>query len=187
MLTIKRYTNRKFYDTEEKGYITLEDITARIREGREVQVIDHASGEDITTVVLTQIVFEQEKKQTGFVPRSVLTGLVQAGGFTIGRMRNALANPLELLKQIDEEIEHRIEVLINRGELAEDEARRWRDKLLADDIAPAETSELDEDAIQRMLDERGVPSRTDLQTLSQQLEDLMRKMEEIETDSSYET
>jgi polyhydroxyalkanoate synthesis regulator phasin len=102
-------------------------------------------------------------------------------------MRNALANPLELLKQIDEEIEHRIEVLINRGELAEDEARRWRDKLLADDIAPAETSELDEDAIQRMLDERGVPSRTDLQTLSQQLEDLMRKMEEIETDSSYET
>ena len=63
MLTIKRYTNRKFYDNEEKGYITLDDITARIREGREVQVIDHESGEDITTVVLTQIIFEQEKKQ----------------------------------------------------------------------------------------------------------------------------
>ena len=184
MLTIKRYTNRKFYDPEEKGYITLEDIAARIREGREVQVIDHESGEDITTVVLTQIIFEQEKKQTGFVPRSVLTGLVQAGGFTIGRMRNALANPLELLKQIDEEIEHRIEVLINRGELAEDEARRWRDKLLAEDITPPEMNELNEIALQRILDERGVPSSKDLKTLSQQLEDLMRKMEDLEIDSS---
>ena len=184
MLTIKRYTNRKFYDNEEKGYITLEDIAARIREGREVQVIDHDSDEDITTVVLTQIIFEQEKKQTGFVPRSVLTGLVQAGGFTIGRMRNALANPLELLKQIDEEIDHRIEILINRGELAEDDARRWRDKLLAEDITPPETSDLDEIAVQRVLDERGVPSSTDLQTLSQQLEDLMRKMEDLEIDSN---
>ena len=184
MLTIKRYTNRKFYDPEEKGYITLEDIAARIREGREVQVIDHVSGEDITTVVLTQIVFEQEKKQAGFVPRSVLTGLVQAGGFTIGRMRSALANPLELLKQIDEEIDHRIEILINRGELAEDEARRWRDKLLVEDITPPEMNELDEIAVQRVLDERGVPSSTDLQTLSQQLEDLMRKIEDLEIDSS---
>ncbi len=187
MLTIKRYTNRKFYDTEEKGYITLENIAERIREGREVQVIDHASGEDITTVVLTQIILEQEKKQTGFVPRSVLTGLVQAGGFTIGRMRNALANPHELLKQIDDEIEHRIEVLINRGELAEDEARRWRDKLLAEDIAPSEVSELNEDAVQRMLDERGVSSSTDIQALSQQLEDLMGKMEDLETDSNQHT
>lgn len=183
MLTIKRYPNRKFYDTEEKRYITLEDIADRIREGREVQVIDNASGEDITTVVLTQIISEQEKKQTGFVPRSVLTGLVQAGGFTIGRMRSALANPLELLKQIDVEIENRIETLINRGELAEDEARRWREKLIAQNLSISNANEIDEEAIQSLLDERGVPSSKDLQSLSQQLEDLMYKLEELETNS----
>jgi len=183
MLTIKRYPNRKFYDTEEKRYITLEDITDRIREGREVQVIDNASGEDITTVVLTQIISEQEKKQTGFVPRSVLTGLVQAGGLTMGRMRSALANPLELLKQIDVEIENRIETLINRGELAEDEARRWREKLIAQNLSTSNTNEIDEEAIQSLLDERGVPSSKDLQSLSQQLEDLMNKLEELETNS----
>lgn len=183
MLTIKRYPNRKFYDTEEKRYITLEDITDRIREGREVQVIDNASGEDITTVVLTQIISEQEKKQTGFVPRSVLTGLVQAGGLTMGRMRSALANPLELLKQIDVEIENRIETLINRGELAEDEARRWREKLIAQNLSISNANEIDEEAIQSLLDERGVPSSKDLQTLSQQLEDLMTKLEELEKNS----
>lgn len=186
MLTIKRYPNRKFYDTEKKRYITLDDISSRIREGREIQVIDQGSGEEITSVVLTQIIFEQEKKQTGFVPRSVLTGLVQAGGFTIGRMRSALANPLELLKQIDEEIEHRIEVLIKQGELAEDEARRWRDKLLAQNITPTDSSPLDENEMQRLLDERGVPSRKDLDTISGQLEDLMGKLEELETDSGQE-
>lgn len=183
MLTIKRYPNRKFYDTEEKRYITLEDITDRIREGREVQVIDNASGEDITTVVLTQIISEQEKKQTGFVPRSVLTGLVQAGGLTMGRMRSALANPLELLKQIDVEIEDRIETLINRGELAEDEARRWREKLIAQDLSTSNANEIDEEAIQSLLDERGVPSSKDLQSLSQQLEDLMNKLDDLETNS----
>ncbi len=180
MLTIKRYPNRKFYDTEEKRYITLDDISDRIRAGREVQVIDQGSGEEITSVVLTQVIFEQEKKQSGFVPRSVLTGLVQAGGYTMGRMRSALSNPLELLKQIDEEIEGRIDRLIKQGELAEDEARRWRDKLLSENETDAPKPGLDEDQFQRLLDERGVPTRTELETLTEQLEILMDKLEGID-------
>lgn len=183
MLTIKRYPNRKFYDTEEKRYITLDDISERIRAGREIQVIDQGSGEEITSVVLTQIIFEQEKKQSGFVPRSVLTGLVQAGGYTVGRMRSALANPLELLTQIDKEIESRIDQLIKQGELAEDEARRWRDKLLHDDEQPNQKIELDVDEFQRLLNERDVPSRTELETLSQQLESLMTKLEALDENS----
>jgi polyhydroxyalkanoate synthesis repressor PhaR len=186
MLLIKRYPNRKFYDTEAKKYITLDDISTRIREGREIQVVDQTSGEEITSVVLSQIILEQEKKQTGFVPRSVLTGLVQSGGFTIGRLRKALSNPLEMLKQIDEEIEHRIDLLIKQGEIAEDEARRWRDKLLAQDASPSSTNFLDEKEIQRLLDERGVPSRSDLETLSAQLEDLMDKLDGLESNSGQQ-
>jgi polyhydroxyalkanoate synthesis repressor PhaR len=181
MLMIKRYPNRKFYDTEGKSYITLDEIADRIRKGREIQVIDNASGDDITTVVLTQIILEQEKKQVGFVPRSVLTGLVQAGGFTIGRMRRALANPLELLKQIDEEIERRIVDLINRGELAEDEANSLREKLLSGDVESRDTTQLDENAIKEVLELDGVPTRKDLQALSQQLEDLVEMLEDLET------
>lgn len=182
MLTIKRYPNRKFYDTEEKRYITLEDISDRIRGGREVQVIDQRSGEEITSVVLSQIILEQEKKRSGFVPRSVLTGLVQAGGFTMGRMRRALANPLDVLKQIDEEIAQRIDLLIKRGELAEEEGHLWREKLLKN-LSEKDTSSLDESKIQRLLDERGVPSSSDLELLSQQLEELMEKLEDLETTS----
>jgi polyhydroxyalkanoate synthesis repressor PhaR len=177
MLTIKRYPNRKFYDTEQKRYITLDDISERIRVGREVQVIDQNAGEDITSVVLTQIIFEQEKKNSGFVPRSILTGLVQAGGYTMGRMRSALANPLELLKQIDLEIEGRIDRLIKQGELAEDEARRWRDKLLSDQEHTIPESGMDEDELQRLLDERGIPTRSEIESLTEQIEFLISKLD----------
>lgn len=180
MLIIKRYPNRKFYDTEEKRYITLDDISEKIRAGREVQVVDQSSGEEITSVVLTQIIFEQEKKQSGFVPRSVLTGLVQAGGYTIGRMRSALSNPLEMLKQIDEEIETRIDQLINQGELAEDEARRWREKLLSRNVQTNSQNELEEDQLQHLLAEHGVPTRSEIDSLTSQIDALLHQLDELD-------
>ena len=104
MMIVKRYPNRKLYNTESKQYITLEGIAELIRAGDEVQILDHVTGEDLTAVTLTQIIFEQEKKQSGFLPRSVLTGLVQAGGETLGSLRRTLASPLDLFHQVDQEI-----------------------------------------------------------------------------------
>lgn len=180
MLTIKRYPNRKFYDTEEKCYITLDDISERIREGREVQVIDQGTGEEITSVILTQIILEREKKQSGFIPRSILTSLVQAGGYTVSRMRETLANPRDLLKQINQEIENRIDYLIKKGELAEDEARLWRDKLLLEEEQSNQSIILDEEALKRLIDERGVPTKSELKTLSEQIDNLMRSLEAVD-------
>ncbi len=62
MPLIKRYPNRKLYDTEAKRYVTLENITEMIQKGEEVQVVDYESGEDLTNLTLTQIILEQEKK-----------------------------------------------------------------------------------------------------------------------------
>jgi polyhydroxyalkanoate synthesis repressor PhaR len=179
MVLIKRYPNRKLYDTEIKQYIKLEGIADLIRQGREVQVIDHSTGEDLTTVILTQIIFEQEKKQAGFVPQSVLTGLVQAGGHTLGSLRRALASPLDLLRQIDEEIERRIQVLISRGELAEEEALRLRDQLLAQKRHSADAPEPGKEELERILADRGVPTRQDMQKLVEQIEALNVKLEEM--------
>ena len=82
-LVIKRYPNRKLYDTEAKRYVTLDQVTVLIQDGQEIQVVDHESGEDLTNLTLTQIILEQEKKSDdGFLPRSVLTGLIRAGDQT---------------------------------------------------------------------------------------------------------
>ena len=80
MVLIKRYPNRKLYNTQSRGYVRLESVADLIRQGHEIQVIDHASGEDLTAVLLSQIILVQEKKQAGSAPRAVLAGLVQAGG-----------------------------------------------------------------------------------------------------------
>ena len=68
MPVIKRYPNRKLYDTTAKQYVSLEGIADLVRQGAEVQVVDHATGEDLTTLTLTQIIVEQERLQSGFLP-----------------------------------------------------------------------------------------------------------------------
>ena len=59
---IKRYANRKLYDTESSSYVTLHEIARFVREGEDVQIIDNNSKEDITNVTLAQIIYEEEKK-----------------------------------------------------------------------------------------------------------------------------
>jgi polyhydroxyalkanoate synthesis repressor PhaR len=73
---VKRYANRKLYDTERSCYVTLEDISLMIKEGAEVKVVDNKSGEDLTTVTLAQIIFETEKKNS-FMPLTLLRSLIQ--------------------------------------------------------------------------------------------------------------
>ncbi|MCL7451565.1 MAG: pesticidal protein Cry15Aa [Anaerolineae bacterium] len=186
MPVIKRYPNRKLYDTQAKRYITLEGISELIRLGEEVTVIDHATGEDLTAVTLTQIISEQEKKRSGFLPEAVLTGLVRAGGETISTLRRSLALPLNLSRQVDEEIERRLQALVGRGELAAEEARRLRDHMLAMAHRPAEPAWPSEEDLERMLDQRGVPSREEFQEILEKLEVLAGQLDEIvkDTDSN---
>lgn len=76
---VKRYANRKLYDTERSCYVTLEDISAMITAGDEVRVIDNKTGEDLTSVTLAQIIFETEKKKS-FMPLGLLRELIQNKG-----------------------------------------------------------------------------------------------------------
>jgi polyhydroxyalkanoate synthesis repressor PhaR len=179
MTIIKRYPNRKLYDTEAKQYITLEGIADLIRQGEEVQVVDHATGEDLTALTLTQVILEQEKKRRGFLPQAVLTGLIQAGGETVGTLRRTLASPLNLARQVDDEIERRLQALVSRGELAAEEGRRLRKELLGLGAEPSGAPQLSEQELERLLEERGVPSRRDLQQVLDQLEILSTKLDEM--------
>ncbi len=177
MPIIKRYPNRKLYDTDAKQYITLEGIADLIRQGVEVRVTDYASGEDLTAVTLTQIIFELEKKRSGFLPQSVLTGLIRSGGQTLGALRRTLALPLDLLHQVDEEIERRLQALVARGELAEEEGTRLRDKLLAQGRRLRSAALPSDDELTKLLRERDVVTREDLQAVLDQLEALTAKLE----------
>ncbi len=177
MAVIKRYPNRKLYNTATKQYITLSGIADLIRQGEDVQVVDHATGEDLTALTLSQIIFEQEKRQSGFLPYPVLTGLVRAGGETLSALRRALVSPLGLMRYVDEEIARRINALIEQGELTEREGRRLLGQLV-ESPRLREGYRLDAE-VERILEARGVPTRADLARLNAQLDELAARLDEI--------
>ncbi len=77
-LLIKRYASRRLYNTETSDYVTLEDIAAFIRSGREVQIVDLKTGDDLTRQYLLQIIAEHESRGESVLPIDVLTDLVRS-------------------------------------------------------------------------------------------------------------
>jgi polyhydroxyalkanoate synthesis repressor PhaR len=76
---LKKYSNRRLYDTERNAYVTLNHVGDLIRQGRQVEVIDASTGEDVTAYVLTQIVLEEAKKNNLLLPVSLLHLFIQYG------------------------------------------------------------------------------------------------------------
>jgi len=78
MRLIRRYANRKLYDTVDSQYVTLQQLAALIRQGDEIQVIAHGTNADITTSTMAQIIFEEEKK-TPRLPAQALREIIVSG------------------------------------------------------------------------------------------------------------
>lgn len=83
---IKRYTNRKLYDTCGSQYVTLEQIAQMVRQGEEVQVLDNSTKEDLTSVTLAQIIFEEEKRQRNLISLVAMRQLIQTGGASLSEL-----------------------------------------------------------------------------------------------------
>jgi polyhydroxyalkanoate synthesis repressor PhaR len=77
---VKRYSNRKLYDTRESRYVTLLQIAEMVRTGEEVQIIDNATKEDLTEVTLAQIIYEEQKHHSRSVPLATLRDLIHQRG-----------------------------------------------------------------------------------------------------------
>ena len=80
---IKRYQNRKLYDTLLSRYITLEDLAKMIKNGEDIVVVDNLTEKDITSNTLTQLILETEKKTKGLLPISTLRDIIRTSGGSI--------------------------------------------------------------------------------------------------------
>ncbi len=78
-LILKKYSNRRLYDTEKSTYVTLDDVTETIRHGRPISVADAKTGEDVTSSILTQIVLEEARKKKYLLPPPLLYLIIQYG------------------------------------------------------------------------------------------------------------
>jgi polyhydroxyalkanoate synthesis repressor PhaR len=104
---VKRYANRKLYDTQRSRYVTLDQIAEMIRNGEEVKIVDNNSKEDLTAITLAQIIFEEEKKRS-FMPLSALRNIIQSGG--------------ESIQQFASQTGERVRGIFRRGDGGEGEA-----------------------------------------------------------------
>ena len=106
---IKRYANRKLYDTQRSRYVTLDQIADMIRAGEDVRIIDNNSKDDLTSVTLAQILFEEEKKQRSFLSLKAMRTIIQSGGARFEELVN------QAKKNVDQAT-HKVSHVFQRGQ-----------------------------------------------------------------------
>ncbi|GMT97195.1 hypothetical protein KH5H1_13140 [Corallococcus caeni] len=203
---IKRYTNRKLYDTVESRYVTLDEIAAMIKEGTEVRIVDNRTKEDLTSVTLAQIIFEEEKKKNQ-MPLSVLREIIRHPGESISGFIQKEVTPR--VASIREEAEQRLDKLLRREDGSPQEATPEAAAATpapqaegnAASLNPAELLKASQRAFedfQRRIDERvkqvvenltgNLPALgRDMQALSQRLEELEKKLDAVEKGDKKDT
>jgi len=112
---IKRYGNRKMYDTQASKYVTLDGVADLVRHGEDLRIIDNDSGEDLTAVVFAQVIVEEQKRQNPLIGLPVLRWIIQQGGATLQEILSGVDRGREALeelaqkgmKQLTQTAEHR--------------------------------------------------------------------------------
>jgi polyhydroxyalkanoate synthesis repressor PhaR len=174
---IKRYTNRKLYDTVESRYVTLDEIAQMIKGGAEVKIIDNRSKEDLTSVTLAQIIFEEEKKRSQ-MPLGVLREIIRHGGEAVAGFYQEKAGTLagklgELKSRTDslrEDIEQRVKGMFRKGEEGAKDAVQAGEKAVDDLRSKVDT------AVKQALEAIGGPG-----ALAAEIDRLQKRIHELES------
>ncbi len=110
---IKRYGNRKLYDTLESRYITLEEIARLVRGGSDVKVIDNENGGDLTTITFAQIILEEEKRRSSLLSLGLLRELIQHGEDTLATLRSRVDKGIEAIGSMGELAGRRVQEMVS--------------------------------------------------------------------------
>lgn len=168
---IKRYANRKLYNTDTSRYITLKGIAELIEQGEDVRVIDNETGEDITSVALSQILVDNERSQRA-VPRTLLSDLIQKGGDALyGALKRGVGDAQENIGEFQKSVRRAIRA-------REEEAARWRD-VIGD--AREEWDDRMQGIVERVFKALDLPRRSDIEALNENLERVAQALERLET------
>lgn len=141
---IKRYPNRKLYDTEQSCYVTLEEIAAMVKAGVDVRIIDNKTSEDITSVTLAQVLFEEEKKKKSILGLNLLRKLIQDGQDLVQR---GLTEAQDQINQVRDETEKQLQKVFTRSDVKLEDMKGLVSEFLS-------TRQRNLETFQKSLDER---------------------------------
>jgi polyhydroxyalkanoate synthesis repressor PhaR len=169
---IKRYTNRKLYDTVESRYVTLDEIAEMIKAGAEVKIIDNRTKEDLTSVTLAQIIFEEEKK-TSKMSLETLRDMIRHGGEVAQRLMEGTQAELRgRVEAVRAAAEQRVQSFLRQGQQTSDKAKEL-----------VQASQEAVSALQKKVDERvraAVESMSSLSEVRRSLDEISKRIEGLE-------
>jgi polyhydroxyalkanoate synthesis repressor PhaR len=182
---IKRYTNRKLYDTVESRYVTLDEIAQMIKGGAEVKIVDNRSKEDLTSVTLAQIIFEEEKKRSQ-MPLGVLREIIRHGGEAVagfyaekaGTIAGKLGELRSKTESLREDIEQRVRgvtTIFRPGE----GGSPVKEVMAAGERAVDELRGRVDTAVKTVVESLGAPAAGEIDRLQKRIQELEKRIAEL--------
>jgi len=146
---IKKYQNRKLYDTQDSCYVTLDGIAKMIRDGEEIAVVDNNSKEDVTALILTQVLYEQEKNNQSVLPISILKHIIRSGSNNLFEfMQKYIFGAMDAHMKVQQDLRLHVERLAKKGDLSTDEGTNLLRQI--DRLAETYTTSLDRKIEERL-------------------------------------
>lgn len=174
---IKKYQNRKLYDTKNSCYITLEDIAKMVKTGEEVRVLDNKSKNDVTSVILTQILVDQEKATKSILPLTMLRDIIQKGeGSLFDFIQRYVLLGVNSTQEKMAEAERYVNRLVERGDLSKSEAK----SLLKEVENAPETNQEDFDTFVATRVTDAVRNASALDNIQTKMDTIINRLNEIE-------
>lgn len=177
--TIKRYANRKLYDTEASKYVSLHDILKLIRADEDVEVVDSRTGEDMTSVILAQAMAEEEKTRGSVLSQETLKELIKRGSESLNQiMRKSRYARKGAMQMAEESASKYYKKLLKYGEVDEDEARSYLRHLSRAVTRQRRSLEREvEDRVVDFVETMRLPTRSDLDRISRKIDAIAAKLD----------
>lgn len=186
---IKKYANRKLYDTTAKKYLNLDDVARLIQQGEQIQVIDNDTQQDVTNVVLSSIILDSAKKEASVLPDTMLINLIQRRGEAMMEtFKKSVAAGVEAAGFVQQEIEKRLREAFEKSREQADSLKAFAESLefIFKDLGvrvQKTVEETIEKNMTRLLATMNIPTRQEVQKLeatvnqlSQQIGQLTKKL-----------
>lgn len=186
MALIKRYSNRKLYNLDEKRYITLEEISDLVIRGESIRVIDHLTGDDLTAQIFSQIIQTQEKNKRGLFSQQVLEKIIR-GSISQDKEQISKSNTSTAINRIIEnEIGTRVKKLTSNGVIS-----TTQETIIYQELLSSLSNKLNEHweheqaimltsaELEQCLSNYGLPSQDDLAFLHEQIQELFEKVDNL--------
>ncbi|MBF0468699.1 MAG: hypothetical protein HQK61_07415 [Desulfamplus sp.] len=189
MHLIKKYANRKLYDTTEKRYVTMKHISGMIKSGNDVTIIDNESGEDLTSSIVSSLMGRDSGETDESLSSSLLIQLFRKGsGALTDYAKKYFSIWQNAFTLAEDELDHMLKSLVKNNEISKIEGSRLKQEIMGfTSSLKSWISEMVDKRINEVLNVMNLATRDQFANLTQRISSLEKKIAELEAQNRQES